>query len=136
MRFYELALGILAVWRVTNLLNAEHGPWNLLGRLRQRVVRTFWEEVLECFYCLSIWISAPCAALLGNGLKDSVLLWLALSAGAILLERFSSRPAPATFFEEEFKQDEFKEDEDVQLPQSDPSIPAFAAQGGRGIEYR
>ena len=42
MRFYWLALGILAVWRVTHLLHAEDGPWDVLYRLRRRLGDGFW----------------------------------------------------------------------------------------------
>ena len=35
MRFYWLVLGALAVWRITHLLAAEDGPWDLVLRLRK-----------------------------------------------------------------------------------------------------
>jgi hypothetical protein len=104
MRFYWLALGILAVWRLTHLLQAEDGPWDLLVRLRRKAGEGFWGSLLDCFYCLSVWVAAPFAYLLGENLREQLLLWPALSAGAILLERATERRGvepPALYFEEE-----------------------------------
>jgi hypothetical protein len=84
---YDLILGILGVWRVTHLLNAEDGPIKLLARLRRLVGSGFWGELLDCFYCLSLWVAAPFAFLLGDSRREVLLLWLALSGAAILLQR-------------------------------------------------
>jgi len=104
MRFYWLVIGILAVWRITHLLNAEDGPWDLLVRLRRRAGTGFWGSLLDCFYCLSLWVAAPAAFLTGEGWKERLLLWPALSGGACLLERLTERkpePPPARFVEDE-----------------------------------
>jgi len=37
-----------------------------------------------------MWIALPFAVLLGRGTEEKLLLWPALSAGAILLERIST----------------------------------------------
>jgi hypothetical protein len=95
VRFYWLILGILAVWRVTHLLNAEDGPWDLMVRLRRRAGNGFWGELLDCFYCLSLWVSAPLAYFVGEGWKERLLLWPAMSGGAILLEKLTTRPQEA-----------------------------------------
>jgi len=106
MHFYRLTLGILAVWRLTHLLHAENGPWNLFDHLRRRFATGFWTSLIGCFYCLSLWVAAPFTLLATEGWRERLLLWPALSAGAILLERFSSRAAePAAYFEEEEKND-------------------------------
>ncbi len=107
MRFYWLAIGILAVWRITHLLQAEDGPWGLGVRLRQRLGRTFWGELLDCFYCLSIWIALPCALGIGESWGERVLLWPALSGGAVLLQRATTPTVPPAQFteDEEIKRD-------------------------------
>jgi hypothetical protein len=71
-------------------------------RLRRHAGKGFFAEVLDCFYCLSIWIAAPAAWLIGEGWRERVLLWLALSGGAILLERATRRcePVPARYIED------------------------------------
>jgi hypothetical protein len=89
MSFYWLILGVLATWRVTHLLNAEDGPWQLMVRLRQFAGDGFFGELLDCFYCLSLWIAAPLAIVIGETAKERLFLWLALSGGSALLERMS-----------------------------------------------
>ena len=104
MRYYWLILGILGVWRISHLLYAEDGPWDLLVRIRRRVGAGFWGSLLDCFYCSSLWIAVPFAFLLGETWRERLLLWPALSAGAILLERVTlrhGRTPPAPFVEEQ-----------------------------------
>ena len=101
MQFYWLILGILAVWRISYLLTAEAGPWNLLGRIRQWLEKAFRTELPSCLYCLGVWIAAPFAFILGESWKQRLLLWPALSAGAIILERSVHRETPATIYYED-----------------------------------
>jgi hypothetical protein len=111
MRFYWLVVGTLCVWRITHLFYAEDGPRNVMVRLRKRAGVGFWGSLLDCFYCLSLWIALPFALLVGQGWKEQLVLWPALSAGASLLERATSREAnapPAMYFED-------KEHKDVML---------------------
>jgi hypothetical protein len=87
MKFYWLILAVLAVWRVTHLLNAEDGPWDVIFRLRRWAGTGFWASLMDCFYCLSLWIAAPTAYLVGTSWMERGLLWPAISGAAILLER-------------------------------------------------
>lgn len=98
---YWLLLGILVVWRITHLLYAEDGPWDVLARAREVLGRRLLGGLLDCFYCLSLWIALPVAWLLGSDLEHRLLLWPALSAGAILIERVTHRDEapPAPFVE-------------------------------------
>ena len=90
-RFYWLILGILCVWRITHLFQAEDGPWNIVVHIRRAAGNGFWGDLLDCFYCLSLWMSVPVAYILGETLIEKLLLWPALSAGAILAERLTLR---------------------------------------------
>jgi hypothetical protein len=85
------------------LFVAEDGPWNLLARLRHRAGVGFFASLLDCFYCLSLWVAAPVAWLIGRGMKERLLLWLAISGGAILFERVTDRiePTPPTLYYED-----------------------------------
>lgn len=94
MPFYWLILGVLSVWRVTHLLHAEDGPWQFVVRLRKAAGSGFWGEMMDCFLCLSIWVSAPFAVVLGGDWMERLLLWLAMSGGAILLELVTHEPVP------------------------------------------
>jgi hypothetical protein len=103
MGFYWLTLSVLCVWRITHLLHAEDGPWELLVGLRKLAGTGFGGKLLDCFYCLSLWVALPVAALIQGSRLERLLWWPALSAGAILLERISaprSRDASATYFED------------------------------------
>lgn len=101
MPFYELILGGLAVWRLTHLLHAENGPWNILARLRARLQESFWGQLVDCFYCLSLWVGIPFGFWLGQGWGHRALLWLSFSAAAILLEGVMGRLAPPVLYYEE-----------------------------------
>lgn len=91
----ELLVAVLVVWRVTHLLAAEDGPGGILAALRRAMGAGFWGELLDCFYCLSLWVALPPALLLGEGWRDRLLLWPALSGAAILLERATGREDPS-----------------------------------------
>jgi hypothetical protein len=133
MDFYWLTLGSLAVWRITQLLNAEDGPRDLFVRLRKIAGAGFWGNLLDCFYCLSLWIAAPVAWWIGASWMQKLLLWPAMSAGAILIERLSApqRQEQALYFETP----EEVEDRDVLLRKeergsgSSSSRAASSAQG-------
>ncbi len=103
MRFYWLTLGMLCTWRITHLLQAEDGPWDVVVRIRHGLGSGFWGSLLDCFQCLSLWIAAPLAYLIGEGWGERFVLWPALSAGAILLETVTGHPrgtAPASYEED------------------------------------
>jgi hypothetical protein len=103
MRFYRFLLGTLFVWRITHLLSAEDGPWDIVVRLRRAAGQGLLGQMLDCFHCLSLWVSAIVAIFLGKKLGEQILLGPALSAGAILLERVTDHKnieSPAVFIEE------------------------------------
>jgi hypothetical protein len=85
--FYWLALGSLTVWRLTHLFNAEDGPGDLLVKLRRLAGNGFWGGLLDCFYCLSLWFSAPVALYMTDRWPHRIVLWLGMSGAACLLER-------------------------------------------------
>ena len=109
MSLYWLILGVLAVWRITHLLHAEDGPADLSLRLRKLAGFGMWGRVMDCFYCLSVWVATPFALWIGEGAKEILCLWPALSAGAILLERLTGgveRTPQAIYYEHEGDEDE------------------------------
>jgi hypothetical protein len=84
---YWLLIGILCTWRLTHFLQAEDGPWDISVRIRRAAGDGFFGRLLDCFYCLSLWVALPAAWLIHHDVVDLVMLWLALSGGAALLER-------------------------------------------------
>ena len=122
MRFYWFMLSVLCVWRITHLLQAEDGPADLLVGLRRLAGNGFAGKLLDCFYCLSLWVAAPLAYFVAETRMERLLWWPALSAGAILLERVTTArgaEAPAVYFE-----DEDKEKDDVMLRAEQSTITA------------
>jgi len=83
----DLLIVLLAVWRITHLLWGEDGPFNIFLRLRQLAGPTFFGHLLDCFYCLSLWVSVPFACSIGITWPERLFLWFGISGGAILLER-------------------------------------------------
>lgn len=93
MDWLHVALALLATWRLTHLLSQEDGPWDLVVRLRRVLGDSVLGRMLDCFYCLSVWVAAPLALVVASGWSDRILSWLALSGGACLIERATAPPA-------------------------------------------
>jgi hypothetical protein len=85
-------LAALATWRVTHLLASEDGPADVIVRIRVWLGNSIFGKLMDCFGCLSLWISIPFAFLVSRRVVDLVLVWLALSGAAFLLERATSEP--------------------------------------------
>jgi hypothetical protein len=102
----RLLIAVLCTWRITHLLQAEDGPWDASVRIRRTAGDGFVGRLLDCFYCLSLWIALPIAWLIHQGIIELVLLWPALSGGAILLERATAPAQPTHAPRAEFKEDD------------------------------
>ena len=85
-------LAVLATWRVTHLLASEDGPADLIVRFRARLAQIWAGKLMDCFNCLSFWVAAPLALLVTQKPLDLILVWLALSGAACLLERIGYDP--------------------------------------------
>jgi hypothetical protein len=84
----------LAVWRLTNLLAREDGPFDVVFRMRRATGQGVLGSLLDCFYCLSLWIAAPFAFLLSQEWRTWIVCWLALSGAASLLFKLTERTSP------------------------------------------
>ena len=82
-----LVLAILATWRVSHLLANEDGPLDLIARFRAHLGDGVLGKLMDCFYCLSLWVAAPPALLLFQSPSGQFLGWLGMSGAACLLER-------------------------------------------------
>jgi len=88
---FRFAVAVLATWRVAHLLAREDGPGDVLVSLRRRVSGGL-GRMLDCVYCLSLWVSAPIALWVTRDPLDWLVSMLAISGGACLLERFGGEP--------------------------------------------
>ena len=123
MRFYWLIIGTLAAWRVTHLLSAEDGSWEIVVRIRKTMGGGFAGRLLDCFNCLSLWVAIPFAFFVGESARERFYLWLAFSGGAILLERItSSEAAPLPYIEE-------RGDSDVMLREREKPVADDLSRG-------
>jgi hypothetical protein len=93
---WRFVLSALAVWRVTHLLAEEDGPWDLIARLRAWLGSSVFGRLMDCFYCLSLWVSLPLAIWLSSGWIGLLVNWQALSGTACLLERTTRGAQPAS----------------------------------------
>ena len=87
-----LVAGVLAVWRITHLLALEDGPFDAVLRLRRALGDSGLGHLMDCFYCLSLWVGLAVAVGIealdaAPALGATLLLWPALSGGALLLQR-------------------------------------------------
>lgn len=83
----EFVIGTLATWRIASLITREEGPYALFSRLRGSGIEAGPRRALHCLYCTSIWVAAPIARFVEPWSWRSILIWLALSGGACLLDR-------------------------------------------------
>ena len=124
MRFYWLTLAILGVWRITHLLHAEDGPWNLMARFRHLLGGGMPGQMLDCFYCLSVWIAVPFAWIVGESWKERLLLSAGTSGAAVLLERLTAKEEatpPAPYFEDKEPSDVLRQESDEHFSNQDIS---------------
>ncbi len=79
---------------MSHLIASEDGPFDVIVRLRLRAGNGVLGKLMDCPYCLSLWIAAPLALLLADGAVAWCVAWLAISGGSSLLEKLSRAPAP------------------------------------------
>ena len=94
--WFRLVMCVLATWRLAHLLALEDGPFAAVVRLRVRVGDGWLGQLMDCPYCLSLWIAAPLALMLADSPLGWVIAWWAISGGALLLERRGERDAPVS----------------------------------------
>jgi hypothetical protein len=92
--WFRLIIAILATWRVAHLIAREDGPFDIVVRLRARAGDGVIGQLMDCPYCLSIWIAIPFAFMLANSILAGFVACLAISGGASLLECYAQRTTP------------------------------------------
>jgi len=103
MTALELAVGALAIYRISSLLVAERGPWNVFTKIRERMgiehrdgypvagkQDTYWTRLFACLWCMSVQVAI--GWVIGYALAKEIVMLVsfpfALSAGAIIVERW------------------------------------------------
>jgi hypothetical protein len=99
--YFHFIIALLAVWRITHLLSKEDGPFNVIFKLRKQTGQGFFAALLDCFYCLSIWIAIPFGIWTGNNTPEKIICCLALSGGACIIEKIIDKTnKPPEYFED------------------------------------
>lgn len=90
-------LSMLAVWRATYMVQEEKGPYEIFSRLQA----WFWKDPvrlgglkdgLRCFKCTSVWLSfIPALYVAHSNVIKLVIVWFAISAGAIFINSISEK---------------------------------------------
>ena len=91
--WFRLTVAVLATWRVAHLVAREDGPFDVIVRLRLRAGAGVVGRLMDCPYCLGLWIAVPFAFFLARRPLAWCAAWLAISGGASLLERVAERGA-------------------------------------------
>ncbi|WP_348797066.1 DUF1360 domain-containing protein [Flavobacterium adhaerens] len=82
---------VIVVWRLTHLICLEDGPFDVIFKIRKMAGNTFLGRLMDCFYCLSIWIGLICAYFLSGIWQEILILTLYYSGASILLEKFTNK---------------------------------------------
>jgi hypothetical protein len=82
---------VIVVWRLTHLISSEDGPFDLIIKIRKMVGNTFFGRLMDCFYCLSIWIGLLCACFVSGCWQEIIILTLYYSGASILLEKLTNK---------------------------------------------
>ncbi len=99
--YFHFVIAVLTVWRITHLISKEDGPFDLIYKTRKQIGQGILASLLDCFYCLSIWIALPFGLWLGNNIIEKLICWLAVSGAACLLEKISNKKNdPPQYFED------------------------------------
>jgi hypothetical protein len=88
---FRFSLAVLATWRVAHLVAFEDGPGQVLTLVRRRAPAGI-RKMLDCIYCLSLWVSAPAALWITRDPVDWFVTTLAISGAACILERLGEAP--------------------------------------------
>lgn len=87
--WFRLLLAVLATWRIAHLIAKEDGPFDLIARSRASAGSGPLGTLMDCPYCLSLWLAAPAAFVLSSSFAGWILAWFAISGGACFLERIT-----------------------------------------------
>ncbi|MCD4734632.1 MAG: DUF1360 domain-containing protein [Bacteroidales bacterium] len=87
----EYIIFVIIVWRLTHLISNEDGPFDFIIKLRKLAGNSFFGKLMDCFYCLSIWIGLGLALFSGNDIKEIIMLTLFYSGASILTEKITNK---------------------------------------------
>lgn len=133
--WFRFMLAALATWRLAMLLAHDDGPWDATLRLRRALGDGQFGRMLDCFRCVSLWVSAPLAFAVGRSPLEWLLAWLALSGAACLLERLGGPPLSIEQWDNEGDANELLRTETGGLGEGGPGEAGAAAARSRAHHH-
>jgi hypothetical protein len=91
---WRFVLAALATWRLAHLFSLEDGPFDLVLKLRERAGTGFVGQLMDCFYCLSLWLAAPLALYVSLEPLHWLMCWWGCAGAAGLLHQATYREEP------------------------------------------
>ena len=82
---------VVVVWRLAHLITLEDGPFDVIIRIRKMLGNSFFGKLMDCFYCLSIWIGFLIGWYAGSNLEEIILLALYYSGASLILEKLTNK---------------------------------------------
>jgi hypothetical protein len=102
---WRFSLAALAVWRVAHLLTERGSAVGRVTGMRTQLGDGMAGRLIDCFVCLSLWVSMPLAVWFSDGWVGLLVHWQALSGAASLFQRVSGSPQPMYPIIESFEGD-------------------------------
>src|SRR4030067_174244 len=95
----EIALAVLARFRISRMLTMEEGMFSIFANLRERIdptQATWLGRGLNCPLCVSFWVAGAFALLLVHqnpmlGRSEFLLYWLGIAGATALIHLFLER---------------------------------------------
>jgi hypothetical protein len=82
-----LVISVLAVWRLTSLICFDSGPFDMMSKVRLVLYRIKLGNLIECFHCTALWISAFVTIAVYEVSIATVFLAIATAGGASIIEK-------------------------------------------------
>ena len=82
---------VIVTWRVTHLISNEDGPFEIIFKLRQISGNSFFGKLMDCFYCLSIWIGFLLSIYISNQVIEIIFFTLYFSGTSIIIEKLTNK---------------------------------------------
>jgi hypothetical protein len=85
----------MATWRLSSLFAREDGPFDIFENIRlilyraPKLIHKTLGLGIICVWCNSIWFSAIAALFIAHSIFEWVVFWLAISTGALIIERIT-----------------------------------------------
>jgi hypothetical protein len=79
---------VLAAWRLTALIAYESGPFHVFAHVRRLLVRIRLAQLVTCFHCLALWMTAAVVLAVYELTPWTVLLWVAAAGAVSIIERW------------------------------------------------